>query len=149
MTTEIFKRVDNGELVKIGMYDDELLRAFPEGTSIVQVDKNSTYRRFKVDPDFTSLAAAALALEEKLSHIVRIASEFRPPSEPLTLGQKKAWEKMKKEFDGLATLQGPSCNDVAHKILDTIVIKAKQINQHESAKQALENYLMVATLCQS
>jgi hypothetical protein len=78
---------------------------------------------------------------------IRKASELRPQSTPITEGQRRAWNKLAKEFGaGLATLQIDCARDIADAGLKALQDEADKLMQHESVKNAYEQFLLVCEL---
>jgi gamma-glutamyltranspeptidase len=93
------------------------------------------------------MIAAGRVAEDALSEAIRKASELRPQKNPITPGQKKAWEKLAKEFgDELATLQINSARDIAEAGVKALQQEADKLMQHASVRQAYEQFLLVCRL---
>jgi gamma-glutamyltranspeptidase len=72
---------------------------------------------------------------------------MRPQRTPITPGQKKAWEKLAKEFgNDLATLQINSARDIAEAGIQAMQDEADKLMQHQSVRDAYEQFLMVCEL---
>jgi hypothetical protein len=104
-------------------------------------------RRYNIDPNYAAMIAAGRVAEDAMSEAVRKASELRPQQTPITLGQKKAWQKLAREFGSeLATLQIDSARDIAEAGLKAMQVEADKLMQHESVKRAYEQFLLVCEL---
>jgi len=134
----------------VAEYDNDLLDSFPKGSHLVCVYPGGSSRRFNVEPDYAAMIAAGRVAEDALSEAIRKASELRPQKNPITPGQKKAWEKLAKEFgDELATLQINSARDIAEAGVKAMQAEADKLMQHASVRQAYEQFLLVCRLTQS
>jgi hypothetical protein len=103
-----------------------------------------------VEPNYAAMIAAGRVAEDALSEAIRKASELRPQKNPITPGQKKAWEKLAKEFgDELATLQIHSARDIAEAGVKAMQAEADKLMKHESVRAAYEQFLLVCRLTQS
>jgi hypothetical protein len=72
---------------------------------------------------------------------------MRPARTPITLGQKKAWEKLAKEFgDELATLNGLCVHDCAEAGIKAMQEEADKLMQHESVRKAYEHFILMCEL---
>ena len=100
--------------VPVSEYDSEYLDSFSKGTHIVMCYPGGQSRRYNIDPNYAAMIAAGRLAEDGICEAMRKASEMRPQRTPLTPGQKKAWEKLAKEFgDELATLNINCSRDIA------------------------------------
>ena len=128
-------------------YDQTLMDSFPKGAHLVLCYPGGQSRRFNVDPNYASLIAASRVAEDAMSEAIRKASELRPQRTTITPGQKKAWERLAKEFGSeLATLQIASARDIAEAGLKAMQAEADKLMQHESVKRAYEQFLLVCEL---
>jgi hypothetical protein len=134
----------------VAEYDNDLLDSFPQGNHLVMCYPGGSSRRFNVEPNYAAMIAAGRVAEDALSEAIRKASELRPQKNPITPGQKKAWEKLAKEFgDELATLQINSARDIAEAGVKAMQAEADKLMQHASVRQAYEQFLLVCRLTQS
>lgn len=93
-----------------------------EGFWLIKIDKGCTSIRQQIYPDKAPLTAAARLIEDKLVDIIRKASEARPQKNPLTLEEKKDWDKfINKHGESFNTLAYPSFQENAEKIIMAIV----------------------------
>ena len=128
-------------------YDQTLMDSFPKGAHLVLCYPGGQSRRFNVDPNYASLIAASRVAEDAMSEAIRKASELRPQRTTITPGQKKAWERLAKEFGSeLATLQIASARDIAEAGLKAMQAEADKLMQHASVKRAYEQFLLVCEL---
>ena len=131
----------------VSEYDSEYLDSFSKGTHIVMCYPGGQSRRYNINPNYAAMIAAGRVAEDAISNAIRKASELRPQQTPITLGQKKAWEKLAKEFGSeLATLQIASARDIAEAGLKVMQEEADKLMQHESVKRAYEQFLLVCEL---
>lgn len=136
--------------VPVSEYDSEYLDSFPKGTHLVMCYPGGQSRRFNIDPNYAAMIAAGRVAEEAVCEVIRKASELRPQQTPITLGQKKAWEKLAKEFGSeLATLSGLCIRDCAEAGVKAMQAEADKLMQHESVRAAYEQFLLVCKLTQS
>jgi hypothetical protein len=104
-------------------------------------------RRFNIDPNYAAMIAAGRVAEDAICRAISNASELRPQSTPITLGQKRAWEKLAKEFgDDLCSLRGLSVHDCAEAGIKAMQLEANKLMKHESVRQAYEHFLLVCEL---
>lgn len=144
---KIFYEKVGRKYVPVNEYDSELCSALPKGTHLIMCYPGGQSTRYKIDPNYAALIAAGRVAEDALSDAIRKASELRPQKSPITPGQKKAWEKLAKEFgDELATLQINSTRDIAEAGLKALEAEADKLMKHESVKRAYEQFLLVCKL---
>jgi hypothetical protein len=133
--------------VPVSEYDSEYLDSFSRGTHLVMCYPGGQSRRYNIDPNYAAMIAAGRVAEDAMSEAVRKASELRPQRTTITLGQKKAWERLAKEFGSeLATLQINSARDIAEAGLKAMQVEADKLMQHESVRRAYEQFLLVCEL---
>ena len=128
-------------------YDSTLLDSFPKGSHLVLVYPGGQSRRFNVEPNHVALIAASRIAEDAMCDALRKASEMRPQRTPITEGQRRAWRKLAKEFDDdLATLSLSCARDIADAGIQALQDEADKLMQHESVKNAYEQFLLVCEL---
>lgn len=133
--------------VPVSEYDSEYLDSFSKGTHIVMCYPGGQSRRYNIDPNYAAMIAAGRVAEDAMCNAIRRASELRPQSTPITEGQKRAWNKLAKEFGtGLATLQIDCARDIAEAGLKALQDEADKLMQHESVRNAYEQFLLVCEL---
>jgi hypothetical protein len=133
--------------VPVAEYDNELLDSFSKGTHLVMVYPGGQSRRFNVDPNYAAMIAAGRLAEDAICRAISKASELRPKSTPITPGQKKAWEKLAKEFgDELCTLNGLSVHDCAEAGVKAMQEEADKLMKHESVRRAYEQFQLMCEL---
>jgi hypothetical protein len=136
--------------VPVAEYDNDFLDSFTKGNHLVMCYPGGTSRRFNIDPNYAAMIAAGRVAEDAICQAISKASELRPQKNPITPGQKKAWEKLAKEFgDELATLQINSARDIAEAGLKAMQAEADKLMQHAGVRQAYEQFLLVCRLTQS
>jgi len=135
--------------VPVAEYDNDFLDSFTKGTHLVMSYPGGTSRRFNIDPAYAPMIAAGRVAEDAVCRAISKASELRPQRTPITPGQKKAWEKLAKEFgDDLATLHGLCIRDCAEAGVNAMQEEANKLMQHTAVKQAYEQFLLVCKLTQ-
>jgi hypothetical protein len=133
--------------VPVAEYDNELLDSFSKGTHLVMVYPGGQSRRFNVDPNYAAMIAAGRLAEDAICRAISKASELRPKSTPITPGQKKAWEKLAKEFgDELCTLNGLSVHDCAEAGVKAMMAEADKLMTNPSVRKAYERFILIAQL---
>ena len=131
----------------VAEYDSDLLDSFPKGNHLVMCYPGGSSRRFNVEPNHAALIAAGRVAEDAMCKAIREASELRPQRTAITPGQKKAWEKLAKEFGSeLATLQIACVYDIAQAGLTALHAEADKLMKHESVRHAYEQFLLVCKL---
>jgi len=130
-------------------YDTELLGAFPKGTHLVMCYPGGQSRRFNIDPDYAAMIAAGRVAEDAICKAIYKASELRPPSNPVTIGQKKAWEKLALEFgDELCSLRGVSFSDCAAAGVKAMQEEADKLMTHAAVREAYDHFMLICKLTQ-
>lgn len=133
--------------VPVSEYDSDYLDSFPRGNHLVMSYPGGSSRRFNIDPAYAPLIAASRVAEDAMCQAIHKASELRPQKKELTDGQRKAWERLAREFgDELATLQISSARDIAEAGIKAIQQEADKLLQNPSVKKAYDRFLLVAEL---
>jgi hypothetical protein len=144
---KIYYEKQGRKYVPVSEYDSDYLDSFPKGNHLVMCYPGGTSRRFNINPNYAALIAAGRVAEDAMCQAIRHASEMRPQQNPITPGQKKAWEKLAKEFGSeLATLQINSARDIAEAGLKAMQEEADKLMKHEAVKQAYDHFMFVAKL---
>jgi len=133
--------------VPVAEYDNDLMDSFTRGTHLVMSYPGGTSRRYNIDPNYAAMIAAGRVAEDAICKAISKASELRPKQTPITVGQKKAWEKLAKEFgDELCTLHGLSVHDCAEAGVKAMMAEAEKLLANPSVRLAYEKFLFVAEL---
>ena len=147
MTQKIYYEKKGRRYVPVAEYDSDYLDSFPKGNHLVMCYPGGISRRFCIDPALAPMIAAGRYAEEAICEVMRKASELRPQQTPITLGQKKAWEKLAKEFGSeLATLSGLCIRDCAEAGVRAMQAEADKLMKHASVRQAYDQFLLVCEL---
>ena len=133
--------------VPVSEYDSEYLDSFSKGTHLVMCYPGGQSRRYNIDPNYAALIAAGRVAEDAMSEAIRKASELRPQKTTITPGQKKAWERLAREFgNDLATLQINSARDIAEAGLKAMQEEADKLMTHPAVRDAYEQFQTVCNL---
>lgn len=131
----------------VAEYDSDFLDSFTKGNHLVMSYPGGTSRRFNIDPAYAPMIAAGRVAEDAICRSISKASEMRPQRTPITPGQKKAWEKLAKEFgDELCTLNVLCVHDCAEAGVKAMQEEADKLLQHEAVRQAYEHFQLVCEL---
>jgi hypothetical protein len=107
-------------------------------------------RRYNIDPNYAAMIAAGRVAEDAICDALRKSSEMKPQRTPITPGQKKAWEKLAKEFgDELCPLTYGTTRDHAEAAVNAMMQEADKLMKHASVRQAYNQFLMVCALTKS
>ena len=146
---KIFYEKVGGRYKPVAEYDNDFLDSFTKGTHLVMCYPGGQSRRFNIDPNYAAMIAAGRVAEDAICRAISKASELRPQSTPITPGQKKAWEKLAKEFgDELCSLRGLSAQDCAEAGIKAMQEEADKLMKHESVRQAYDHFVLMCKLTQ-
>lgn len=147
MTETIFYIKKGRRYVPHSTYESDFCDAFPKGTHLVQSYPGGSLRRYNIDPAYAPMIAAGRVAEDAMSRAISEASELRPRQTPLTPGQKRAWQRLAKEFgDQLATLNISSARDIAEAGIRAQMAEAERIMTNPAVRKAYERFLLIAEL---
>jgi hypothetical protein len=147
VTKKIYYEKVGRKYVPVAEYDNELLDSFPKGTHLVMCYPGGASRRFNIDPNYAAMIAAGRVAEDAICRAISKASELKPKQTPITPGQKKAWEKLAKEFgDELCTLHGLSVHDCAEAGVKAMMEEADNLMKHESVRKSYDHFLLMCQM---
>jgi hypothetical protein len=133
--------------VPVSEYDNDFLDSFTKGTHLVMSYPGGKSTRYNIDPDYAAMIAAGRVAEDAICKAISKASELRPKSTPITVGQKRAWENLAKEFgDELCTLNGLSVHDCAEAGVKAMQEEADKLLTNPIVRKAYEKFLFVVEL---
>ena len=131
----------------VAEYDGDYLASFPKGDHLVMCYPGGISRRHNVNPNHAAMIAAGRVAENAICRAISKASELRPQRTPITPGQKKAWEKLAKEFgDELCTLSGLCIQDCAEAGVQAMIDEAEKLMQNEAVRKAYDHFRLVCEL---
>jgi hypothetical protein len=144
---KIYNEKRGRRYVPVSEYDSEYLDSFSKGTHIVMVYPGGQSRRYNIDPAYAPMIAAGRVAEDAICRAISKASEMRPQRTPITLGQKKAWEKLAREFgDALCPLQHASARDLAEAGVKAMQEEAGKLMSHPAVVDAWEKFMLTCEL---
>ena len=147
MTKKIYYEKVGRRYVPVAEYDNEFMDSFTKGNHLVMSYPGGTSRRFNIDPNYAAMIAAGRVAEDAICRSISKTSELRPKSTPITPGQKRAWEKLAKEFgDELCTLNGLSVRDCAEAGVKAMQEEADKLMQHDSVRKAYDHFILMCEL---
>ena len=136
--------------VPVAEYDNDLLDSFPKGNHLVMSYPGGTSRRFNIDPNYAAMIAAGRVAEDAICDALRKSSEMKPQRNPITPGQKKAWENLAKEFgDELCPLTYGTTRDHAEAAVNAMMQEADKLMSHPAVRDAYEQFQTVCNLVKS
>ena len=147
MTKKIYYEKLGRRYVPVAEYDNNLLDSFTKGTHLVMSYPGGQSRCFNIDPNYAAMIAAGRVAEDAICRAISKASEIKPQRTPITPGQKKAWEKLAKEFgDELCPLTYGSYRDHAEAGVKAMQEEADKLMKHDSVRKAYEHFILMCEL---
>lgn len=144
---KIFYEKKGRRYVPVSEYDNELMDSFTKGSHLVMVYPGGSSRRYNIDPNYAGMIAAGRVAEDAICRAINKASELRPKQTPITPGQKRAWEKLAREFgDELCTLQGASTRDCAEAGVQAMMTEWNSLMTNPTVRKSFEKFLMICEL---
>ena len=144
---KIFYEKRGRRYVPITEYDNEYLDSFSKGAHLVMCFPGGQSRRYDIDPDYAAMIAAGRVAADEIARAINMASELKPQQKPITEGQRKAWNKLAKEFGTERfALQHGSARDLAEAGMNAMMIEADKLMTNPAVKNAYEHFLLVAEL---
>jgi hypothetical protein len=131
----------------IAEYDGDYLASFPKGDHLIMCYPGGISRRYNVNPNHAAMIAAGRVAENAICKAISKASELRPQRTPITEGQRRAWNKLAKEFgDELCTLSGLCIQDCAEAGVQAMIDEAEKLMQNEAVRKAYDHFRLVCEL---
>ena len=147
MTKKIYYEKVGRKYVPVAEYDSDYLDSFPKGNHLVMVYPGGTSRRFNIDPNYAALIAAGRVAEDAVCEQIRKQSEMKPQRTPITIGQKKAWEKLAREFgDELCPLTYSSARDLADAAVKALQKEADVLYSNPAVRKAYDQFILLCEL---
>jgi len=147
MTKKIYYEKLGRRYVPVAEYDNDLLDSFTKGTHLVMSYPGGQSRCFNIDPNYAAMIAAGRVAEDAICRAISKASEMKPQRTPITPGQKKAWEKLAKEFgDELCPLTYGSYRDHAEAGVKAMQEEADKLMKHASVRKAYDHFQLMCEL---
>ena len=144
---KIFYEKVGRKYVPIAEYDNEYLDSFSKGNHLVMCYPGGQSRRYNIDPNYAAMIAAGRVAADEITRAIYMASELKPQQKPITEGQRKAWNKLSKEFGTERfALQHSSARDVAEAGVNAMMIEADILMNNPAVKNAYDHFLLVAEL---
>lgn len=144
---KVFYEKQGRRYVPVKEYDSFLMDSFPRGAHLVICYPGGSSTRYNIDPNYAAMIAAGRVAEDKICDAMVKASELRPQREPLTPGQVRAWNKLKKEFgDERFSLQGASVRDCAEAGIKSMMEEANELLKNPAVRKAFDYFQMVCDL---
>jgi hypothetical protein len=131
----------------VAEYDGDYLASFPKGDHLVMCYPGGISRRYNVNPNHAAMIAAGRVAENAICKAISKASELRPQRTPITEGQRRAWNKLAKEFgDELCTLSGLCIQECAEAGVQAMIDEAEKLMQNEAVRKAYDHFRLVCEL---
>ena len=144
---KIFYEKVGRKYVPITEYDNEYLDSFSKGNHLIMCYPGGQSRRYNIDPNYAAMIAAGRVAADEITRAIYMASELKPQQKPITEGQRKAWNKLAKEFNTERfALQHSSARDVAEAGVNAMMIEADILMTNPAVKNAYDHFLLVAEL---
>lgn len=147
MTKKIYYEKKGRRYVPVSEYDSEYLDSFPKGYHLVSVYPGGSSRRFRIDPAYAPMIAAARVAEDKIATAVMQATEVQPRRKAMTEAERDAWMNLIEVWGEEArSLTRPAARDVAEAGVKAMMEEAEKLLTHPSVKRAYEQFLLVCEL---
>jgi len=143
----IFYRKEGRKYIPVHEYDQTLMDSFPKGTHLVDCYPGGQSTRYNVNPAYAPMIAAGRVAADRISEAIVRASDLRPRQTPITEGQRKAWNKLAKEFgDEVHALAWPSAREAAEDAVKAMQVEANKLLANPAVKKAYDHFLLLCEL---
>jgi hypothetical protein len=133
----------------VSEYDNDLIDSFTKGTHLVQVYPGGSSRRYNINPAYAPMIAAGRVAEDKISEVIRKATDLRAASKEtkLTEEQLRCWKALNKAFGNERhALQWPSAREACEEAVKAMQEEAEKLLTVPAVRKAYEHFLFVAEL---
>lgn len=145
----LYKKVGR-RYVPCAEYDNEVFESFPAGAHLVMCYPGGQSRRFHIQPNHAAMIAAGRVAEDAICKAMAHADQVRPPRRALTPEEHAAWQNLIEVWgDEARCLSRASHYDVARAAVDAMCREAEKLMQHESVRQAYQQFLLVCELAKT
>jgi hypothetical protein len=128
-------------------YDQTLMDAMPKGAHLICVYPGGRSTRYSVNIAYAPMIAAGRVAEDKISEVIRKATDLRPRNKPITKKQKEAWDNLVKEFgEDARMLEWPSAREACEVAVKAMQDEAEKLLSNPSVKKAYDHFLLVCEL---
>jgi hypothetical protein len=130
-------------------YDQKMMDALPKGTHMICVYPGGKLTRYNIDPAYAPMIAAGRVAEDKISEVIRKATDLRAASKEtkLTEEQLRCWKALNKAFgEESHALQWPSAREACEEAVKAMQEEAEKLLAVPSVRKAYEHFLFVAEL---
>jgi hypothetical protein len=130
-------------------YDQKLMDSLPKGTHLIQVYPGGKLTRYNINPAYAPMIAAGRVAEDKISEVIRKATDMRPAHKEtkLTEEQLRCWNALNKAFGNEShALQWPSAREACEEAVKAMQEEAEKLLTVPSVRKAYEHFLFVAEL---
>lgn len=128
-------------------YDQTLMDSMPNGAHLVCVYPGGRSTRYSINIAYAPMIAAGRVAEDKISEVIRKATDLRPRTKPITKKQKEAWDNLVKEFgEDARMLEWPSAREACEVAVKAMQDEAEKLLSNPSVKKAYEHFLLVCEL---
>ena len=130
-------------------YDQTLMDSFPKGSHLVICYPGGKSIRYNIDPAYAPMIAAGRVAEDKISEVIRKATDLRPANKERTLTEEqiRCWKALSKAFgEENHALQWPSAREACEEAVNAMQMEADKLLSVPVVKKAYEHFLFVAEL---
>lgn len=133
--------------VPVAEYDNDWMDSFPKGNHLIMCYPGGVSRRFRIDPAYAPMIAAARVAEDAISSAVMRATEVQPPRKAMTQAEMDAWNNLIDVWGEEArSLTRPCARDVAEAGLKAMMTEADKLLTHPSVRKAYDHFLLMCEL---
>jgi len=143
----IFYRKQGRRYIPVHEYDQTLMDSFPKGTHLVDCYPGGQSTRYNIRPAYAPMIAAGRVAADKISEAIVRASDLRPRNTPITEGQRRAWNKLSKEFGSeIHALAWPSAREAAEEAVKAMQVEADKLLTNPAVKKAYDHFILLCEL---
>ena len=133
--------------VPVAEYDNDWMDSFPKGNHLIMCYPGGVSRRFRIDPAYAPMIAAARVAEDAISSAVMRATEVQPTRRAMTQAEIDAWNNLIEVWGEEArSLTRPAARDVAEAGVKAMMTEAEKLLEYESVRKAYDHFMLMCEL---
>ena len=139
----IFYKKEGRKYIPVSEYDTDFCPSIAYGDWLLSVYPAGSSRR-RIDPSFAPMIAAGRYAEDAICAAIRMATEIKPTTAPLTQEQRDAWDNLSAAFgETTYRLQWQSSQDVARAAIAAMQEEADRMLKNPALKIAYDEFMII------
>ena len=145
---QVFYKKVGRRYIPVSEYDSEYCDSYPKGSHLVVSKPGSTMRMFNINPAMAPMIAAGTYATDKISDVIRQATELRPMNREMTERDHQRWIEFIKTMpdDMRYMFSHGSAREAAEAGVNAMIKEAEQLMSNPAVRKAYERFMFVCQL---